>query len=105
MIVKITEPALENLEKIKEFIAQDSVYYAKIFSEKVLSSIEILGDFPRIGRIVPEFNTETIREIIYGDYRILYKIIDSEDILYILTVIHGSRKLKKHIRKKDLNNH
>ncbi len=43
-----------------------------------------------IGRIVPEFNNEILREIIYKDYRIVYKILKEENI-EILAVYHGAK--------------
>jgi toxin ParE1/3/4 len=104
MIIKITEPAFKNIEDIKDYIKQDSAYYADIFTNSIFSSIEKLERFPLSGRIVPEYNIKSIREIIFQNYRIIYKLPNSEDIIYILTVIHGSRKIKKHIKKKDLNN-
>jgi len=44
-----------------------------------------------MGRIVPEYGNDDIREILYRDYRIIYEIINGE--IYINTVIHGSRRL------------
>jgi len=44
-----------------------------------------------MGRIVPEYGNDDIREILYRDYRIIYEIINGE--IYIITVIHGSRRL------------
>jgi len=51
-----------------------------------------LETFPKSGRIIPEFEIENLREIIYGKYRIVYEI-ERETVL-ILTVFHGMRLLK-----------
>ncbi len=53
-----------------------------------------------IGRIVPEMNLPEIREMIIGNYRLIYFIVDNEQI-DILSVYHSSRnlniqELKKH---------
>ncbi|HKB68739.1 MAG TPA: type II toxin-antitoxin system RelE/ParE family toxin [Pyrinomonadaceae bacterium] len=44
-----------------------------------------------VGRIVPEKNDENVRELIYQNYRIIYRI--KRDQIELLTVIHGARDL------------
>jgi toxin ParE1/3/4 len=90
-----TKSAVINLENIKNYIAQDSEFYAVELTEKILGAVEKLSAFPRLGREVPEIKKENIREIIYGNYRILYQI-DIED-LYIIAIIHAARDLN-HIK-------
>jgi len=102
MILELSDMAIEDLSDIKLFIKKDSIYYADVFVDKIFNSMDKLEDHPKIGRIVPEFKLDYIREIIFEDYRILYRI--KPDSIYILTIIHGSRKLKKHLKKKDLKN-
>ncbi len=41
--------------------------------------------------MVPEYGRKYIRELIFQNYRIIYQI--KEDIVLILTVIHGKRDL------------
>ncbi len=50
----------------------------------------MLYDHPRIGRIVPEFENDRIRELIQGKYRIVYRIVNDE-LIEVLRIIHGSR--------------
>ena len=52
---------------------------------------ERLADFPQCGRIVPEINDAAIREIILGNYRIIYRL--QAGLAEILTVFHGARLL------------
>lgn len=52
---------------------------------------EQVGSFPQSGRIVPEFETEKIREIFEEPYRIIYYI--KLDQIDILAVIQGSRQI------------
>jgi plasmid stabilization system protein ParE len=47
--------------------------------------------FPLIGRQVPEADDETMREILYSKYRIVYRV--EPDRILILMVIHGARDL------------
>ena len=102
MNIYFSNRSITNLRGIKEYIQADSVYYANSFVKKLIASTKILNEFPNIGRIVPEYNINSVREIIYQNYRIIYKI--ENDNIYILSVIHGSRKLTKHLKKKDIDN-
>ncbi len=89
--LKWTKQALNDVESIAEYISKDSPYYAKIFSQKIFKSVERLEIFPKSGRIVPEMKNKTIREIIIGNYRIIYKI--NTDKIEIITVYHSARLL------------
>jgi len=88
-----TEKAIVSLENIADFIAIDSLFYAKRTVKDIYSMTESLKTFPRIGRIVPEYNNENIKELFYKTYRIIYKI--EEDQVLILTVISGFKDLTK----------
>jgi addiction module RelE/StbE family toxin len=84
--------ALEDLQSIYDYISQDSVFYAGRFIDKLVSKVDILIDHPEAGRIVPEFENELIRELIEGNYRIIYKIISITEI-GIIRVHHSARLL------------
>ena len=86
-----TEQAFNDLEKICRFIAEDSKSYARLFALKVIASIEKLKFFPRSGRMVPEITQAEIREILLGDYRIIYRIKGVE--VQIISVYHSARIL------------
>jgi len=93
MNIIITEPAQQDLENIKTYIAKDSLFYADVFVQKLFATIENLLPFPKIGKKVLETNNQNIRQIFHKDYRIIYQI--TPDNLYILAVIHGSRDITK----------
>ncbi|MCP5111722.1 MAG: type II toxin-antitoxin system RelE/ParE family toxin, partial [bacterium] len=61
------------------------------FADRVLRATDRLVDLPRLGRSVPEFGIEDIREVIVGSYRVIYRIRDDE--VHLLTVHHGARLL------------
>ncbi len=86
--------AIEDINKIAEYIAQDSFKYAKIQTERFFSATSILIKNPKIGRVVPEVNEKNIREIIIGSYRLVYRVISINQI-DILTIHHSARLLKK----------
>jgi addiction module RelE/StbE family toxin len=90
-LVVWSERATEDLEEIATYIAQDSEHYARSVIRTILQKSRKPADFPFIGRIVPEFADESIREIFAYSYRIVYKINDDE--INIAAVIHGRRLL------------
>ncbi len=90
--VRWTNQSLSDIENIAEFIAKDSFKYAEIQVHLFFSKTDILSSFPNAGRLVPEVNNKSIRELIQGNYRIIYKII-SENKIDILTVHHSRRLL------------
>ena len=81
--------SLKNLEEIAEFISHNSPFYAPTFVKKIIGSVERLAEFPLSGRVVPEFNIKEIREVIFHNYRIVYRI--KGDTLEIILVTHGAK--------------
>jgi toxin ParE1/3/4 len=86
-----TETAVENLSAIYTYIAQTSTQYASRLVDRITRRSEQIASFPLSGRIVSEFGTEQIREVIEGSYRIIY-YIKSEQI-DVLAVVHGSQQI------------
>jgi len=84
-----TRRAIEDVESIKQFIAQDSPHYAQLVTQRLVASVERLPALPQSGRIVPEINDPNIREVIQGSYRIVYRLIREE--IHIVTVHHAAR--------------
>lgn len=84
--------AAADLEAICEYIAKDSEYYARVFAQGVINAIERLLIFPESGRIVPEYNRKDLCEIIFQNYRIVYRI--KSDAVEIVTITHGARLME-----------
>ena len=93
MKLEWTEPALSDLESIRDYIKKDSEYYANRFVERIIEAVESLEKFPEMGRRVPEAEEENIRELLFHNYRIIYRV--ETDSILILTVIHGARDLSR----------
>lgn len=89
MIIEWTDPALDDMEGIRDFIGKDSPFYARQFLERIFDYVENLAEQPKLGRIVPEEQREDVRELIYRDYRIIYLLHD--DRIKIATVMRASR--------------
>jgi toxin ParE1/3/4 len=87
-----TETAWSDLEQVITHIARDSSRYAAAFAREVKDASRSLSQFSNRGRVVPEFDDPTVREIFVRSYRLLYAV--SEDAVSILGFIHGARDLK-----------
>ena len=90
--------AASNLEEICDYISKDSEYYAALFAKRVVNVIKKIPGFPKSGRIVPEYNDENLREKIYGNYRIVYRI--KSEAIEIVAICHGSRLLENVLEDK-----
>jgi len=85
--------AVDQVRDIASYIALDKPTVAIQWAEKMFDSVEILANFPKSGRIVSEINRKEIRELIQGNYRIIYKIKPAE--ILVLVVKSGRQKLKE----------
>lgn len=93
MKLEWTEPAIIDLENIRDYIAKDSANYAARFVARIIEAAETLPNHPRIGRVVPEAEDDAIRELLFQNYRIIYHA--ESDRILILTIIHGGRDLSR----------
>ena len=94
MKIRWTEPAVLDLNNIREYIARDSEHYAAQSVARIINAVEKIGMLPNIGRRVPEIENDHIREIIFHNYRIIYSIENEEKAL-ILGIIHVARDMNK----------
>ena len=83
--------AQNDLNDIYDYISKDSEMYAIRMVEKIIVQVEMLKKMPQSGRMVPEFDDKKIRELISGNYRIIYQFSKSE--LIILRVHHSAKDL------------
>ncbi len=81
--------ALDKLEAIAKFIAFDKPSAADKWVNDVFDHTDSLEFQPEIGRAVPELLGSSYREIIFGSYRIIYKIENNVNIL----ILRNSRQL------------
>lgn len=81
--------AASNLESICNFIGQDSIYYASLFAKRIVDIVETIPDFPKSGRMVPEYNDPNIRERFYKSYRIVYGMRSAS--IEIVAIAHCAR--------------
>jgi toxin ParE1/3/4 len=91
--VRWTLGSLEDIEAIAESIAKDSPFYTRFKQNFFFQRVEMLGQYPESGKVVPEIGQNDIRELIEGSYRIIYQIL-SDTRIDVLSVHHGSRLIK-----------
>jgi toxin ParE1/3/4 len=84
--------AVQDLDTLTAYIGADSPAYAGVVLKNIVNKARILARFPRAGRKVPEFDDESVRELITFSYRIIYRLQDDEAL--IVAVIHGKRLLQ-----------
>lgn len=97
MRIEWTRSAARDIRTLRDYIALDSEAYAERTARKIVEAVEKAGTFPRVGRKVPEADDDSIREILFGNYRILYRIEESR--VLVLMIIHGARDLTRAVPK------
>lgn len=75
--------ALERVEDIARYIAEDNHGAAMQWVEDLFSTVERLADFPKSGRMLPEVGSPNIRELIFGTYRVIYSVKNQVEILTV----------------------
>jgi len=83
--------ARDDLHDIVVFIARDNPSRAMSFGYELISETDRLQEFPELGRIVPEYRNDLIREIIFRPYRIVYRINHDAKLCEIGRVWHSAR--------------
>jgi len=81
----------DDLHDIVRFISRDSTQRAEVFGYRLIAETDKLRDFPEIGRVVPEYDVSTIREIFVRSYRIVYRVNHERRLVEIARVWHAAR--------------
>jgi addiction module RelE/StbE family toxin len=87
-----TETAVNHLSSIYNYISQNSPQYAQRLVERLTRRSEQIANFPFSGRLVPEFETEQIREVIEGSYRMIYYIKPEQ--IDVIAVLHAAQNIE-----------
>jgi toxin ParE1/3/4 len=95
-MVKIawTELSINDLKEIFDYIAEDSNRYATITINRIYQRVQTIVENPYTGRMVPEFDQKSIRELVVGSFRIIYRIKNKNQV-DIIRVYHVSRLLRQ----------
>jgi len=82
--------ALNDLDAIAAYIANDSPDHAALFVARLIEATDSLADFPQSGRPIPECDDRAWREVIVGAYRVMYRI--EGEAVWISGIVHGARQ-------------
>jgi len=88
-----SQVAVDQARDIASYIALDKPSVAEEWIEDIFASVDTLGRFPESGRMVAEIKRKDIREVVRGNYRVIYKIQGSE--ILVLLVKNYRQKLAK----------
>jgi toxin ParE1/3/4 len=95
--VMFTEVAAEDLESISEYITQNDSEAARRVCAGLYDLALSLGRNPFMGRMTPEYGDPSIRDMVRGNYRIVYVVLEAAQTIQIIRFWHGSRGyLPKH---------
>ncbi|QEY60265.1 type II toxin-antitoxin system RelE/ParE family toxin [Pseudomonas sp. C27(2019)] len=90
-----TEPALQELDALAEYVALDNPEAASHLVEKVFDKVERLENFPQSGRVPPELPNSVYREVVVPPCRIFYREDDKR--VLILYVMREERQLRAYM--------
>ena len=83
--------ALERVNEIIDLIARERPLAAEKWAVGLFELVERLEQSPRRGRVVPEVGREQIRELLYRNHRVIYRM--DSDAVSVLTVRYARRLL------------
>ena len=83
--------ARDDLHDIVVFIRRDNPNRAMSFGYELISETDRLQEFPELGRIVPEYRNNYIREIIFRPHRIVYRVDHERKLCQIARIWHSAR--------------
>jgi len=90
MKLRWTKRSQGDLIEIGRYIARDKKAAARRWLERLRRSARAAAKQPRAGRVVPEVGREDVREVLVGNYRIVYEIQKAE--IRVLTVFEGHHR-------------
>ncbi len=90
-----TNPALEQLEDLAQYIALDKPAAARALVSKVIETVARLAEFPLSGRIPAELPNALYREVVVPPCRIFYRVSDTT--VFIIHIMREERVLRAHM--------
>jgi toxin ParE1/3/4 len=92
MKISVSKSAFNDLENIiKYYNSQGAPDIGVTFAKDIIKHIEVLAEHPDIGRVVPEFELEHIREIIHNPFRVVYQ--RDTNLIIVIRVWRSERLL------------
>lgn len=96
-----TRPALDSLLDLVRYIQLDNPSAAQRLAAQIKTKVSHLERFPSFGRVVPEFPHSGLREILIGNYRIIYRVVKEASRVEVLAVRHSARLLERTLEDEE----
>jgi plasmid stabilization system protein ParE len=87
-----TPRGLETLRSALEYVAERNPDAAARLGAAILKAVGRLEQFPQLGHIFYQLGRDDVREIAVRPYRIFYRVVEQQRVIYVLTVWHGARQ-------------
>lgn len=84
-----SQPAMDDVKALAAWLGRDSGPLSDQVVERIFEAVEQVIPFPRIGRVVAEVGDESVRELLFRTFRIIYQ--SGDDGIVVLSVLHGGR--------------
>jgi len=91
--------AIRDLDEIAEFTAAQSPVTASLLTDRISRAVGHLRDYPEMGRVVPEIGDASYREVLFQNYRIVYRYV--ADGVTVLAVVHGAMDMHRQIENRE----
>lgn len=88
-----SQAAVADLDAAMEFVAEVSPSFTIGFVQEIREASRSLRTLADRGRIVPEVQTEALRELFVRDHRLIYRV--AADEVTILAIFHGRRDFRR----------
>jgi toxin ParE1/3/4 len=93
LTVTFAESAIRDLEDLRDwYSSQSAPDTGTRLVREVVERVEQLAEFPASGRIVPEFETSWLRELIHPPFRIVYRL--DADRVRVVRIWRSERLMK-----------
>jgi toxin ParE1/3/4 len=89
--VILSASARSDIQDIVRYISIDDPVQALRFGRFLIEHAKSLARFRELGRVVPEFEGESLREIIVRSYRVVYRVDDGQRLVEIIRFWHAGR--------------
>ncbi len=89
-----SNPAIEDLHQLREFYTQFTEGYATQLIDRLIARADILVNFPQSGRMAPQFKDGHTRELVCGNYSLIYRI-QSMDTVVISRIQNNAKPLTR----------
>jgi toxin ParE1/3/4 len=87
-----TEPASQDLDEILTYVGRNNPSAAMRLGQQITDKVDLLATSPFLGSVYSQSGSSNRRETRQGNYRIFYRLKESEQRVEILAIWHAARQ-------------